>query len=152
MVCHSLLQFTTVCRSSPPWPVHLEWPYMAWLSFLELDKAVVCVIRLASCLWLWFQSVCPLTPSLSAYRLTWVSLTLDVQSIAAASYLGSRVGPLGRCPRPLTWGSSSQLLCACCSLWSFVLWVTKVLNYEFKSENNHHLSRRTFPSVIHSSI
>ena len=35
-------------------------------SFIELDKAVVCVIRLASCLWLWFQSVCPLIPSLSA--------------------------------------------------------------------------------------
>ena len=34
----------------------------AWLSFIELDKAVVHVIRLASCLWLWFQSVCPLMP------------------------------------------------------------------------------------------
>ena len=38
---------------------------------------VVRVIRLASCLGLWFQSICPLMPSLSAYRLTWVSLTLD---------------------------------------------------------------------------
>ena len=34
-------------------------------SFIELDKAVVHVIRLACCLWLWFQSVCPLMPSLS---------------------------------------------------------------------------------------
>ena len=42
------------------WPVCLGWPYMAWLSFSELDKAVVHVIRLASFLWLWFQSVCPL--------------------------------------------------------------------------------------------
>ena len=37
-------------------PLHhdldLEWPHMAWLSFIELDKAVVHVIRLASCLWL----------------------------------------------------------------------------------------------------
>ena len=34
---------------------------MAWLSFNELDKAVVHVIRLASYLWSWFQSVCPLS-------------------------------------------------------------------------------------------
>ena len=27
----------------------LGWPYTAWLSFIELDKAVVHVIRLASC-------------------------------------------------------------------------------------------------------
>ena len=30
---------------------------MAWLSFIELDKVVVHVIRLVSYLWLWFQSV-----------------------------------------------------------------------------------------------
>ena len=78
MVCHSLLQWTTFCQTSPPWPVRLGWPHMAWLSFIELDKAVVHVIRLASCLWLWFQSVCPLMPAVSAYQLTWVSLTLDV--------------------------------------------------------------------------
>ena len=30
-VCHSLLQWTTFCQNSPPWPVHLEWPYRAWL-------------------------------------------------------------------------------------------------------------------------
>ena len=53
-------------------------PHTAWLSFTELDKAVVHVIRLASCLWLLFQSVCPLMPSLSAYHLTSVSPTLDV--------------------------------------------------------------------------
>ena len=58
---------------------HLGWPHKAWLSFIELDKTVVCVIRLASCLWLWFQSFCPLMPSLSAYHLTWVSLTLEMQ-------------------------------------------------------------------------
>ena len=58
---------------------------MAWLSFIELDKAVVHVIRLASCLGLWFQSICPLMPSLSAYRLTWVSLTLDVGYLLLAA-------------------------------------------------------------------
>ena len=31
MVCHSLLQWTTFCQNSPPWPVHLGWSYTAWL-------------------------------------------------------------------------------------------------------------------------
>ena len=64
----------TFCQTSPPWPIRLGWPHMAGLSFIELDEAVVRVIRLASCLWLWFQSFFPLMPSLSAYRLNWVSL------------------------------------------------------------------------------
>ena len=38
MVCHSLLQWTTFCQTSPPWPSHLGWPHMAWLSFTELDR------------------------------------------------------------------------------------------------------------------
>ena len=60
VVCHSLLQWTTFCQTSPPWPDRLGWPHTAWLSFIALDKAVVHVIRLVSVLWLWFQSVCPL--------------------------------------------------------------------------------------------
>ena len=31
VVWHSLLQWTTFCQNSPPWPVHLGWPYMTWL-------------------------------------------------------------------------------------------------------------------------
>ena len=57
---------------------------MAWLSFIELDKAMIHVIRLASFLRLWFQSVYPLMPSLSADRLTWVSLILDVEYLLMA--------------------------------------------------------------------
>ena len=34
VVCHSLLQWTAFCQNSPPWPVHLGWPYMAWLIVL----------------------------------------------------------------------------------------------------------------------
>ena len=30
-VCHSLLQWTTFCQNSPPWPACLGWPYRAWL-------------------------------------------------------------------------------------------------------------------------
>ena len=29
--CHSLLQWTTCCQTSPPWPIHLGRPYTAWL-------------------------------------------------------------------------------------------------------------------------
>ena len=50
VVCHSLLQWTTFCQTSPTYPIHLGRPYMAWLSFIELDKAAVYVIKLASCL------------------------------------------------------------------------------------------------------
>ena len=45
---------------------------MAWLSFIELDKAVVCVIRLTTFLWLWFVCL-PSDASHNTYRLTWVS-------------------------------------------------------------------------------
>ena len=51
MVCHPLLQWTTFCQTFPSWPV-LGWPQRAWLSFTELDKTVVHVIRLATCQWL----------------------------------------------------------------------------------------------------
>ena len=78
MVCHPLLQWTTFCQTSPLWPSRLGWPHMAWLSFIELDKAVVYVIRFTSFLWLCFQCFCPLMPSRNTYHLTWVSLTLDV--------------------------------------------------------------------------
>ena len=104
VVCHSLLRWTTFCQTSPPWAIPLGWPHTAWLSFIELDKAVVRVIRLASCLWLWFQSVCPLMPSLRAYHLTWVSLTLDMGYLfmeAPAKH--------SRCSWPWMWGSSSLL-------------------------------------------
>ena len=29
------------CQTSPPWPDCLGWPHTVWLSFIELDKAVV---------------------------------------------------------------------------------------------------------------
>ena len=93
VVYHSLLQWPTFCQTSPPWPIHLGWLHMAWPSFIELDKAVVRVVRLASFLWLWFQSICPL----SAYHLTWASLTLNVGCLLTASApdLGCGVSPLG---------------------------------------------------------
>ena len=131
VVCHSLLPWTTFCKTSPPWPSHLGWPHRAWLSFIELDKAMVRVIRVASFLWLWFSVSalwCPLaTPTdLLGFLLPWVwgiSSQLLQQSAATAPYLGcgiaplSRhpdlghwVAPLGRRPWPPAWGSSSTLV------------------------------------------
>ena len=31
VVCHPLLQWATFCQNSPPWLIHLGWPYTAWL-------------------------------------------------------------------------------------------------------------------------
>ena len=44
VVCHFLPQWTTFWQTSPPWSTLLGRPHMAWLSFIELDKAVVHVI------------------------------------------------------------------------------------------------------------
>ena len=41
VVCHSLLQWSTFCQTSPPWPFRLGWPHTVWLSFIELDTTVV---------------------------------------------------------------------------------------------------------------
>ena len=79
-------------RTLHPWPLHLGWPYTSWLSFIELDKAVVHVIRLVSFLWLWLHSVCPLMPSLSAYCLIEVSLTLNVSISSQPPLLTLDVG------------------------------------------------------------
>ena len=76
-VDHILSELSTMTLLS--WVAH-----MAWLSFIELDKAVVHVIRLASFLWLWFQYVCPLMPSCNTYHLTWVSLTLGLEYLLRA--------------------------------------------------------------------
>ena len=95
MVCHSLFQFTTFCQTSPPWPVCLEW-----LSFIELDKAVVLVWLdwLVFCEYVFSVSAlwCPLaTPTiLLGFLLPWVwgiSSQLLQQSAPAAPYLGQRV-------------------------------------------------------------
>ena len=102
-ICHFLLQWTTLCQSSPPWPACLAWPHKAWLSFIELDKVVVCVIRLANFLWLWFQCVCSLMPSHNTYCLTWVSLTLDM-----GYHFTAAPAKHSRCSLPWTKGISLQ--------------------------------------------
>ena len=118
VVCHSLLQWTTFCQTSPPWPGHLGWPHTAWLSFLELDKLwsmwsdwlVVCDCGFSvSALWcplsvptILLGFLLPCTRGLSSWFLQ--------QSAAAAPYLECGVAPLGHHPWPWTWGNSSWLL------------------------------------------
>ena len=90
VVCHSLLQWTTFCQTTPPWPARLGWPHRAWLSFIELDKAVVLVWLDWLVFWEYGFSVsalwCPLaTPTvLLGFLLPWtwgissrLLLTLD---------------------------------------------------------------------------
>ena len=136
MVCHSLLQWTTFCQTSPQWPDCLGLPHTAWLSFTDLDKTVVlwsdwlvfCDYGFSvSALW------CPLsTPTvLLGFLLpwTWVSvhgssskaqpllLTLDEGYLLTAtpSDLERGVAPLGP-PAPaqqLLLGGGVVPLCCC---------------------------------------
>ena len=85
MVCHFLLQWTTFCQTSPPWPDCLGWPHTAWLSFIELDKAVV--------LWSDWPVFCDYGFSVSALWYPLATPTL---------LLGFLL--------PWTWGISSRLL------------------------------------------
>ena len=102
MVCHSLLQWTTFCQTSPPWPAHLGWPHRAWLSFIELDKAMVPVWLdwLVFCEYGFSVSAlwCPLaTPTiLLGFLLPWtwgISSRLLQKSTATAPYLGRWISP-----------------------------------------------------------
>ena len=63
------------------------------------------VIRLASFLWLWFQSVCPLMPSRNTCGLTWVSLTL-----AMGYHFTAAPAKHSRCSLPCTRGIFSRPL------------------------------------------
>ena len=96
MVCHSPLQWTTLCQTSPPWPICPGWPDTAWLSFIELDmlwpmwsdRLVVCDCGYSlSALW------CPLSAPtvLLAFLLPWtwgISSWLLQKSAASALSLG----------------------------------------------------------------
>ena len=87
VVCHSLLQWTTFWQTSPPLSVCFGWPHMAWLSFIELDKAVV--------LWSDWLAVCDCGFSLSAL---WCPLSVPTNLLGfllpwmwGISYLGCGV-------------------------------------------------------------
>ena len=112
-------------------PAHLGWPHRAWLSFIELDKAVVLVWLdwLVFCEYVFSVSAlwCPLaTPAVFfGFLLPWawgISSRLLQQSTATAPYLGRGVSP-HRCPSwPSTWDRPSRPSCARASTapWSCV--------------------------------
>ena len=119
VVCHSLLQWTTFCQMSPPWPAHLWWPNTAWLSYIAftrlwsmwLDWLIFCDYGLC---------VCPLMPLatptvLLGFLLPWmfiISSRLFQQSAAAVPYLGRGVSPHCRPSWPWMWIISSRPSCA----------------------------------------
>ena len=103
VVSHSLLQWTTFCQTSPPWPVHRGWPHTGWLSFIELDK--LWSVDQIGQLSVTVVSVCLPSNALSQGVPSWISLTLDV------GYLFTAASAKHSCCSLLwTWGSSSQPL------------------------------------------
>ena len=48
VVCHSLLQWTTFCQNSPPWPVCLGWPCMTRLMASLSYASPITMTRLQS--------------------------------------------------------------------------------------------------------
>ena len=92
----------TFCQTSPPPPVCLGWPPTAWLSLIELDKAVVRVIKwliVCDCGFRLSALWCPLSVPiiLLGFLLPWmwgISSRLVQQSAASAPYLGHGVAPL----------------------------------------------------------
>ena len=62
VVWHSLLQWTMFSQYSPPRPIHLGWPYLAWLivalSWTRLWSMSSVWLVFCDC---GFHSVCPLT-------------------------------------------------------------------------------------------
>ena len=48
VVCHSLLQWTTFCQTSPPWPIRLRWPQSKGVP----EKHLFLFYWLCQCFWL----------------------------------------------------------------------------------------------------
>ena len=146
--CHILLPFHTVLgvlkirmlkwfaipSSSGPRFVrtlhHRSWVVLHGLahSFIELDKAVVHVIRFTSFCDGGFQYVCPLMPSLSAYCITGISLTLVMGYLLMA-------GPVKRschyCPSPwsiFSWQLADPVPGTCWAVLQCLLAATSLLH------------------------
>ena len=142
VVCHSLLQWTTFCQTSPLWPVGLGWPHMAWLSFIELDKAVsvwsdslvFCDYSFSlSAFWCLLSTptvllgfLLPWTWSISLPHVGYLFIALLQQSTATAPYLGQGVSPHNHPSWPWTWSNSSS----CTNFSIFFLWF--LLNQVYK--------------------
>ena len=120
VVCHSLLQWTTFCQTSPTWPIRLGWPHLAWLTFIELrlwsvwsDWLIVCdCVFSLSALWC---SLSVLT-ILLAFLLPWtwhISSQLLQWSAATAPCLGRGVYPFHH--HPWMWFNYICIFMLCCA-------------------------------------
>ena len=97
------------------------------------------MIRLASFLWLWFQSVCPLMPSCNTSCLTWVSHTLDV------GYLFTAIS--AKCSRrswPWTWDSSSWPLCIMTNILNLFHWTSIGFRFSFSFSDTKHFASNSW--------
>ena len=121
MDCPSLLQWTTFCQTSAPWPGQLGRPHRPWLSFIELDKAVVvvCLDWLDFCdsgfsvSALWCRLATPSFLRGFLLLLTWgISSLLLQQSAATAPYLERGISPHCQHSWPWSWSSCSSPSCA----------------------------------------
>ena len=87
---------------------HLGWPHMAWLSFIELDKAVVMWSDwpvVCDCGFSLFALSCPLSvPTiLLGFLLPWtrdICSQLLQENAATTPYVGDEVALLGHAPAP----------------------------------------------------
>ena len=120
-LCPSLLQWTTFCQNSPPWPDQLGRPHRACLTLSELDKTVVIV-------WLDWLDFCDsgfsvsvlwcrlATPTvLHGFLLPWtwgISSCVLQQSAATAPNFGRGMSSHCHHSWPWTWNSSSSPSCA----------------------------------------
>ena len=77
-VGHILSELSTMARPSRVAPYGMAQSH--WVR-----QGCGPVIRLAGILWLWFQCFCPPMPSRNTYRLTWVSLILDLGYLSRAA-------------------------------------------------------------------
>ena len=113
-----ILKWFAIPFSSGPhsvWPLHHDTSVLGGparhVPFSVSQRSGGPVIRLASCLWLWFSVSalwCPLSiPTvLLWFLLPWmsgISSQLLQKSTAVAPYLRPEVAPLGCCPWPWTW-------------------------------------------------
>ena len=83
----------------------------AWLSFIELDKGLVRVIKLTSFLWLWFVCLSS-DASCNTYHLTLISLTLNegyVSMAAPAKHSHCSLPWMSGISSPHSWGDTAQV-------------------------------------------
>ena len=151
-VDHILSDLSTMTR--PSWVAPL-----AWLSFIELDKAVVLVWLD----WLVFSDYgfsvsalwCPLaTPTiLLGFLLPWmwgISSRLLQQSAATAPYLGPGVSPHS-CPFwPWMWNSSSRPSCirAATAPWRFTYYIHEPWRFMYSFSNTWIVNFQLFKLVL----